>query len=60
VPDYIGLVTDELLLNPWDREIFRDGAFRFHPEYVGALEQQGFTAGPALLIAADTVAVAKS
>ena len=37
VPDYIGLITDELVLNPWDREIFTDGAFRFHPEYVTCL-----------------------
>src|SRR5690606_41041392 len=37
LPDYIGLISDELLMNPWDREILRDGTFRFHPEYVGAL-----------------------
>ena len=30
-PDYIGLITDALVLNPWDREIFRDGEFHFHP-----------------------------
>jgi len=41
VPDYIGLITDELLLNPWDREIFHDGEFRFHPEYLNALAKQG-------------------
>jgi hypothetical protein len=22
-------------MNPWDREIWADGDFRFHPEYVG-------------------------
>ncbi len=59
IPDYIGLVSDELLLNPWDREIFRDGAFQFHPEYVGALEQQGIAADPSLLIGTDAVVVAK-
>lgn len=58
-PDYIGIVTDELLLNPWDREIFKDGAFQFHPEYVGALEKQGLRADPTLLIGADAVEVAK-
>ena len=50
VPDYIGLVSDELILNPWDREIYRDGEFHFHPEYVEALKQQGINAGPELLI----------
>ena len=59
IPDYIGLVSDELLLNPWDREIFRDGTFQFHPEYAGALEQQGITADASLLIGADAVVVAK-
>jgi uncharacterized protein len=52
VPDYIGLITDELVLNPWDREIYRDGEFIFHPEYVAALAQQGVAADPELLIPA--------
>ncbi len=60
VPDYIGLVSDALLLNPWDREIWQDGAFRFHPEYAGALEQQGIAAEPSLLIPATTFTVAKA
>jgi hypoxanthine phosphoribosyltransferase len=59
VPDYIGLITDELLLNPWDREIYADGRFRFHPEYVGALEQQGIPADSSLLIDVKAVRVAK-
>jgi hypoxanthine phosphoribosyltransferase len=46
VPDYIGLITDALVLNPWDREIFRDGEFHLHPEYVEALAQQGRNAEP--------------
>ncbi len=25
VPDYIGMITDALILNPWDREVFKDG-----------------------------------
>ncbi len=33
-PDYIGLISDALLLNPWDREIVREGAFVVHPEYI--------------------------
>ena len=59
VPDYIGLVTDELLLNPWDREIVREGAFQMHPEYVEALAQQGVSPQPSLLIQATPFKVAK-
>jgi hypoxanthine phosphoribosyltransferase len=59
VPDYIGLITDELLLNPWDREILRDGTFRFHPEYAEALTQQGLKAGATLLIDAPMIEIAK-
>ena len=58
-PDYIGLVSDELILNPWDREVFRDGEFRFHPEYVDALNQQGIIAGPELRIPAGEFKLAK-
>jgi uncharacterized protein len=53
VPDYIGIITDELLLNPWDRE------FRFHPEYVEALPHQGLEANLELLIPARTIQLAK-
>jgi hypothetical protein len=27
-------------MNPWDREIWMDGNFQFHPEYVQALAHQ--------------------
>ena len=59
VPDYTGLTTDSLLLNPWDREIFKDGRFQFHPEYVEALAQQGLKADQSLLIKAKAIKVAK-
>jgi hypoxanthine phosphoribosyltransferase len=59
IPDYIGLISDALILNPWDREIFRDGAFQFHPEYVQALAQQDLEADPSLLIDAPAIKVAK-
>ncbi|MBI5666369.1 MAG: hypothetical protein HZC41_00055 [Chloroflexi bacterium] len=59
-PDYIALISDELLLNPWDREIYQDGRFQFHPEYIGALAQQGLPADPALLIPATPFAIAKT
>jgi hypoxanthine phosphoribosyltransferase len=50
IPDYIGLVTDDLLLNPWDREILRENGLQFNPEYVGALAHQGIESDPSLLI----------
>ena len=59
VPDYIGLISDELLLNPWDREIYQDGEFVFHPEYAGALAQQGLEPTPALRIPAPVIKPAK-
>jgi hypoxanthine phosphoribosyltransferase len=60
VPDYIGLVSDDLLLNPWDREVFRDGAFQVHPEYAEALAQQGITPDGSFPIAATQLELAKS
>jgi hypoxanthine phosphoribosyltransferase len=59
VPDYIGLITDALLLNPWDREILREGRFCFHPEYVQALAEQGIAPDPSLLIQATPIELAK-
>jgi uncharacterized protein len=59
VPDYIGIITDELVLNPWDREILRDGEFHFHPEYVEALMQQGMEAKGEMLIPAKVIPLAK-
>lgn len=59
IPDYIGLITDELLMNPWDREILRDGTFQFHPEYADALRQQGLQPGSELLIQAGEFHLAK-
>jgi len=58
-PDYIGLITDALILNPWDREILDDGQFVMHPEYAGALKQQGVEPDPSLLIGAAAAPVAK-
>jgi uncharacterized protein len=39
-PDYIGLISDALLINPWDREIVQDGEVILNPEYRLALELQ--------------------
>jgi hypothetical protein len=59
VPDYIGIITDELLLNPWDREILREGKFHFQPEYVEALMHQGVEANEDLLISSSVIPLAK-
>jgi hypoxanthine phosphoribosyltransferase len=42
-PDYIGLISDALIINPWDREIVQDGQVIFHPEYTYALGLQNIT-----------------
>jgi len=49
IPDYIGIITDELILNPWDREVYKNGKFIFHPEYVDALGKQGMQPEESLL-----------
>ena len=59
VPDYIGIITNELLLNPWDREVFRKGGFHFNPEYAEALVHQGLEAKTELLIPAKFFRLAK-
>ena len=59
VPDYIGIISDELLLNPWDREVLRDGAFRFNSEYVEALKHQALETTQELLIPATFFRLAK-
>jgi hypoxanthine phosphoribosyltransferase len=59
VPDYIGLITDALILNPWDREVVDDGRFTFHPEYIAALAEQHIPPDPSLLIQAPAIELAK-
>ncbi len=59
VPDVIGLISDALILNPWDREVYRDGAFHFHPEYVEALSHQGVPPSADLLITTRVADIAK-
>ena len=59
VPDYIGLISDALILNPWDREVYKDGRFQFHPEYVEALTHQGLDADGSFLIDALVIEIAK-
>lgn len=59
-PEYIGIISDALILNPWDREIIQDGTFVFHPEYVHALAQQDTAPHPSLLLGIDPLPLAKS
>lgn len=59
VPDYIGVITDALVLNPWDREIVQAGQFHLHPEYQAALAQQNKEMEPNMLIAATPIYLAK-
>jgi hypothetical protein len=58
-PDYIGVISDALILNPWDREILKDGEFQPHPEYVAALQQQGHSDPARLLRTTRTSVLAK-
>ncbi len=39
-PDYVGLVSDALLINPWDHEVVRAGGISYNPEYTNALDMQ--------------------
>lgn len=59
IPEYIGIVSDALILNPWDREIIQKGRFVFHPEYVHALAQQGMVPDLSLLVGLDPLPLAK-
>lgn len=58
-PDYIGLVSDALILNPWDREVLRGGNFEFHPEYAEALAKQGVEVAEGMRIDAPAYRLAK-
>ena len=43
MPDATALVTDALVLFPWDREVWLDGRWQPHPELASALNAQGTT-----------------
>lgn len=59
LPDYIGLVSDALILNPWDREVLDEQGFHIHPEYAAALAQQGLAPTPDLPIPVPIIKLAK-
>jgi len=60
VPDYIGIISDALLLNPWDRELLQNGQFVWHPEYAQAMAQQGLAAEDHWLIGVEPLPLAKA
>ncbi len=49
IPQYIGLISDALILNPWDFEIYTGTEFALHPEYARAFEQNNLGDGAAYL-----------
>jgi hypothetical protein len=40
-PDAVALLTDALVLFPWDRRVLADGQWQPHPELAEALKLQG-------------------
>jgi hypoxanthine phosphoribosyltransferase len=41
MPDAVALVSDALVLFPWDYHTYAGGRWQVHPEYAAALRQQG-------------------
>lgn len=39
-PDCVALITDALVIFPWDKQVDQDGRWQAHPETVGALTLQ--------------------
>jgi hypoxanthine phosphoribosyltransferase len=39
IPDYIGIITDKLVINPWDRMIVKNKKLVENPEYINALKE---------------------
>jgi hypoxanthine phosphoribosyltransferase len=40
-PDFCALVSDELVIFPWDEQIYSEGRWQPHPEIIAALKAQG-------------------
>jgi hypoxanthine phosphoribosyltransferase len=45
LPEHTHLITDELVVFPWDRKVFENGEWRVNPEIVKALKDQDFSEG---------------
>jgi uncharacterized protein len=41
MPNVTGLVSDALIVFPWDEWVYQDGGWRVHPELAAALKLQG-------------------
>jgi uncharacterized protein len=39
-PDHVALITDALLIFPWDKQVYQAGQWQDHPELVDALKLQ--------------------
>lgn len=59
IPDYIGIISDELIINPWDREIIKGGKFVPHPEYVHAFTQQETAADMPFVLGIEPLKIAR-
>ncbi len=40
MPDVVALISDALVMFPWDEKVFIDGQWQLHPELVEALKHQ--------------------
>jgi hypoxanthine phosphoribosyltransferase len=40
-PDHVALVTDALVMFPWDKQVYQEGKWQLHPELADALKLQG-------------------
>jgi len=39
-PDHVAVVTDALVVFPWDRQVYQDGQWQINPELADALKFQ--------------------
>jgi hypothetical protein len=39
-PDFTALVSDALVIFPWDQQVYASGSWQVHPEIVAAIEAQ--------------------
>jgi len=47
-PDWFGVESEHLIIQPWDALVFSDGRWHLNEEYAHELEEMGITAGDAL------------
>jgi len=59
IPDYIGVITEELIVNTWDSEIFNGSKFVFQPEYVTGFQMQSLEIDEAFQLKIKPIKIAK-